>query len=177
MFQATIDPVAGSLGLSALVACIPLATFFIMLLGVKARAHVSAIIALIVAVAVACIAFQMPLGFALASATQGAAFGAIPIVYIILMAGTLLITLLLSVYFVGKTTRPVRELAEKAASIAAKGGVLAGDSPRETDRIMTVIESLNDQIERLSGDNIELERRERDANILMLEMQINPHFL
>jgi lactate permease len=53
---------------------------------VKARAHVSAIIALIVAVAVACIAFQMPLGFALASATQGAAFGAIPIVYIILMA-------------------------------------------------------------------------------------------
>lgn len=97
--------------------------------------------------------------------------------YIILMVGTLLITLLLGVYFVGKTTRPVRELAEKAESIAAKGGVLAGDSPRETDRIMTVIESLNDQIERLSGDNVELERRERDANILMLEMQINPHFL
>ena len=86
MFQATIDPVAGSLGLSALVACIPLVTFFVMLLGVKARAHVSAIIALVAAVAVACIGFQMPLGFALASATQGAAFGAIPIVYIILMA-------------------------------------------------------------------------------------------
>ena len=86
MFQATIDPIAGSLGLSALVACIPLVTFFIMLLGVKTRAYVSAIVALAAAVAVACIGFQMPLGFALASATQGAAFGAIPIVYIILMA-------------------------------------------------------------------------------------------
>ena len=86
MFQATLDPIAGSLGLSALVACIPLVTFFVMLLGVKARAHVSAIVALAVAVAVACIGFNMPLGFALASATQGAAFGAIPIVYIILMA-------------------------------------------------------------------------------------------
>ena len=86
MFQATIDPIAGNLGLSALVACIPLVTFFIMLLGVKARAYVSAIVALAAAVAVACIGFQMPLGFALASATQGAAFGAIPIVYIILMA-------------------------------------------------------------------------------------------
>ena len=85
MFQATIDPIAGNLGLSALVACIPLVTFFIMLLGVKALAYVSAIVALAAAVAVACIGFQMPLGFALASATQGAAFGAIPIVYIILM--------------------------------------------------------------------------------------------
>ena len=86
MFQATLDPIAGSLGLSALVACIPLLTFFIMLLGVKARAHVSAIVALCVAIAVACIGFRMPLDFALASATQGAAFGAIPIVFIILMA-------------------------------------------------------------------------------------------
>ena len=86
MFQASIDPIAGSLGLSALVACVPLLTFFIMLLGVKARAHVSAIVALIVAVIVACVGFQMPLNFALVSATQGAAFGAIPIVYIILMA-------------------------------------------------------------------------------------------
>jgi len=38
MFQALLDPVAGNLGLSALVACIPLLTFFIMLLGVKAKA-------------------------------------------------------------------------------------------------------------------------------------------
>ena len=86
MFQATLDPIAGSLGISALVACVPLLTFFVMLLGVKARAHVSAIVALLVAVIVAFLGFHMPLELALASATQGAAFGAIPIVYIILMA-------------------------------------------------------------------------------------------
>ena len=86
MFQAILDPVAGSLGLSALVACIPLLAFFIMLLGVKAKAHVSAVVALIVALLVAIIGFQMPAGLAIISATQGAAFGAFPIVYIICMA-------------------------------------------------------------------------------------------
>lgn len=86
MFQAALDPVASSLGLSALVACVPLLTFFAMLLGAKARAHVSALIALGVAVLVACIPFGMPLHLALASAAQGAAFGAFPIVFIILMA-------------------------------------------------------------------------------------------
>ena len=53
MFQAVVDPVAGSLALSALVACIPLAAFFVMLVGVKAKAHVSALVALIVALVVA----------------------------------------------------------------------------------------------------------------------------
>ena len=86
MFQALLDPVAGNLGLSALVACIPLVTFFIMLLGVKAKAHVSAVVALVAAVLVAIIGFQMPAGLALVSATQGAAFGAFPIVFIICMA-------------------------------------------------------------------------------------------
>ena len=86
MFQALLDPVAGNLGLSALVACIPLLTFFIMLLGVKAKAHVSAVVALVVALLVAIIAFQMPAGLAIVSATQGAAFGAFPIVFIICMA-------------------------------------------------------------------------------------------
>ena len=86
MFQALLDPVAGSLGLSALVACIPLVTFFIMLLGVKAKAHVSAVVALIVAITVAVLGFQMPAWLAFVSATQGAAFGAFPIVFIICMA-------------------------------------------------------------------------------------------
>ena len=86
MFQATLDPIASNLGLSALVACIPLVTFFIMLLGVKAKAHISAVAALIAAVLVAIVGFNMPAGLALVSATQGAAFGAFPIVYIICMA-------------------------------------------------------------------------------------------
>ena len=86
MFQALLDPVMGNLGLSALVACIPLVAFFIMLLGVKAKAHVSAVVALAVALLVGIIGFQMPADLAVVSATQGAAFGAFPIVYIICMA-------------------------------------------------------------------------------------------
>ncbi len=86
MFQATIDPVAGNLALSALVACIPLATFFIMLVAVKAKAHISAAIALVVALIVAIFAFQMPADLAGLSALQGACYGAFPIVFIIIMA-------------------------------------------------------------------------------------------
>lgn len=86
MFQAVIDPVAGSLALSALVACIPLAAFFIMLVGVKAKAHVSALVALVVALAVAIFAFGMPANLAALSGLQGACYGAFPIVFIIIMA-------------------------------------------------------------------------------------------
>lgn len=60
MFQAVVDPVAGDLALSALVACIPLAAFFVMLVGVKAKAHISALVALVVALIVAIFAFGMP---------------------------------------------------------------------------------------------------------------------
>ena len=86
MFQASIDPVAGNLGLSALVACIPLVTFFVMLVGLKAKAHISALVALIAALLVAIFGFQMPAHLAALSATQGIAYGAFPIVFIILMA-------------------------------------------------------------------------------------------
>ena len=86
MFQAVVDPVAGSLALSALVACIPLAAFFVMLVGVKAKAHVSALVALVVALAVAIFAFGMPANLAALSGLQGACYGAFPIVFIIIMA-------------------------------------------------------------------------------------------
>lgn len=86
MFQAVVDPVAGNLALSALVACIPLAAFFIMLVGVKAKAHVSALVALVVALVVAIFAFGMPANLAALSGLQGACYGAFPIVFIIIMA-------------------------------------------------------------------------------------------
>ncbi|MCT1368529.1 L-lactate permease [uncultured Kocuria sp.] len=85
-FTATTTAVAGSVGLTALVAALPLLTFFIMLLGVKARAHVSALTALLVSLLVAWIGFHMPLGLALLSGTQGLAYGAFPIVWIIVTA-------------------------------------------------------------------------------------------
>lgn len=86
MFQAVVDPVAGNLALSALVACIPLAAFFVMLVGVKAKAHISALVALVVALVVAIFAFGMPADLAVLSSLQGACYGAFPIVFIIIMA-------------------------------------------------------------------------------------------
>ncbi|OUO88902.1 L-lactate permease [Gordonibacter sp. An230] len=86
MFQATVDPVGGSLALSALTACAPLATFFVMLAGFKLKAHVSALGALVASLLVGILAFRMPIDLALLSALQGAAYGAFPIVFIIVAA-------------------------------------------------------------------------------------------
>lgn len=86
MFQATIDPVGGSLAASAAVACLPLLSFFICLVGVKLKAHVSAIISLAVAIAVAICGFNMPADLTFLSATQGAAYGVFPVCFIIIAA-------------------------------------------------------------------------------------------
>lgn len=85
-YTALTDAVGGSLALSALVGTLPLITFFVMLLAVKARAHVSGLTALAVALAVAVLAFGMPWNLALLSATQGAVFGLFPIVWIVVLA-------------------------------------------------------------------------------------------
>ena len=85
-FQVFTDAVGGSVGLSALVSTLPLLTFFAMLLGFKARAHTSGLVALIVAILVAIIGFNMPAGMAISSAFRGALFGLFPIVWTILTA-------------------------------------------------------------------------------------------
>lgn len=85
-FQIFTDAVGGSTGLSALVSTLPLLTFFIMLLGVKARAHTSGFVALIVAILVAIFGFHMPTAFAISSAFRGGLFGLFPIVFVILTA-------------------------------------------------------------------------------------------
>ena len=85
-FQYFTDAVGGSVGLSALVSTLPLITFFIMLLGVKARAHTSALVALVVAILVAILGFNMPTVMALSSALRGGLYGLFPIVWTILSA-------------------------------------------------------------------------------------------
>jgi len=85
-FTATTDPVFGSVAVSAIVALIPLLTFFVLLAFLKVKAHFAGGISLLVAIAVAIWAFKMPAGLALLSATQGAVFGAFPVVWIVIMA-------------------------------------------------------------------------------------------
>ena len=74
-YTAVTNAVGGSLGLSALVATIPLLTFFVMLLGVKARAHWSALVALAASILVAILGFHMPADLAGLGAVRGGIYG------------------------------------------------------------------------------------------------------
>lgn len=86
MYRPVLDPIAGSLTLSALIALLPLITIFVLLGVVKTKAHWAALSALAVAIGVAILAFGMPANLALLSATQGAAFGLFPIMLIVFAA-------------------------------------------------------------------------------------------
>ncbi|HEY5115691.1 MAG TPA: L-lactate permease, partial [Nakamurella sp.] len=86
MFQQVANPVGGSLALSALIAALPLLTLFVLLGALRWKAWQAGIASLIVALGVAIFAFGMPAGQALLAATEGAAFGLFPIIWIVLTA-------------------------------------------------------------------------------------------
>src|SRR3954454_11354218 len=86
MFQQIPDPVGGSLTLSALCAAIPLVTLFVLLGGFRVKAWIAGVVSLVVALLVAVALFEMPAGQALLSATEGAAFGFFPILWIVINA-------------------------------------------------------------------------------------------
>jgi lactate permease len=86
VYKPVLDPVAGNLTVSALIALLPLATIFLMLGLLKIKAHWAALTALAVAIVVAVAAFGMPVDLALLSASQGAVFGLFPIMLIVFAA-------------------------------------------------------------------------------------------
>ncbi len=86
MFQQSLDPVAGSLTLSALCAAIPLITLFVLLGGLRIKAWISGVVSLVVAMLVAIILFGMPVGQTVLAATEGAVFGFFPILWIVINA-------------------------------------------------------------------------------------------
>jgi lactate permease len=86
MFQQTLDPVAGSLTLSALCAAIPLVTLFVLLGGLRIKAWIAGVVSLVVSIVVAVALFGMPVGQALLAGGEGAAFGFFPILWIVLNA-------------------------------------------------------------------------------------------
>lgn len=86
MFTPSTEPIAGSVAISALVALIPLLTFFVMLAVVKVKAHYAGLSSLLVAILVAILGWQMPVGLAINSGVMGLVFGAFPIVWIVVMA-------------------------------------------------------------------------------------------
>ncbi|MER6690982.1 L-lactate permease [Streptomyces minutiscleroticus] len=86
MYVQELDPVAGSLGLSALVAALPLVLVLVLLGGVRMKAHLAGLIGLAAAALVAVLAYGMPVGQTLSGAAQGALFGLFPILWIVVNA-------------------------------------------------------------------------------------------
>lgn len=77
-------PVGGSLGLSALVAAIPLVVIFVCLAVLKMKAHKAAPLAVASAGAIAIGVWGMPVKLAGLATLQGAAFGLFPVFYIVI---------------------------------------------------------------------------------------------
>jgi lactate permease len=86
VFKQVLDPVGGSLGLSALCAALPLITLFVLLGVLRMKAWIAGLISLVVSIVVAVLAFGMPFGPALLSASEGAAYGFFPILWIVINA-------------------------------------------------------------------------------------------
>jgi lactate permease len=86
IYRQVYDPLGNSLGLSSIVAILPLAALFVMLGVLRVRAWLASVIGLAIALAIAVTAYSMPAGDALNSGLLGAAFGFFPIMWIVINA-------------------------------------------------------------------------------------------
>lgn len=86
MYRQILDPLAHSLGLSSLVAAVPLALLFLMLGVLRLRAWMASLLSLGVAIAIAVAVYRMPIGQALLAGGEGAVFGFFPILWIVINA-------------------------------------------------------------------------------------------
>jgi len=83
MWQHNYEPIGGSLGLSALVAAIPIVVLFVMLGVLRKPAWMSAMAALVSALIVSLAAYGMPAKLAVIATIYGAAYGVFPIAWIV----------------------------------------------------------------------------------------------
>lgn len=86
MYQPSTAPIGDSLVLSALIAALPLITVFLLLGVARIKAHWAGLSGLAVALVVAVTGYGMPADKALLSASQGAAFGLLPVLWILVTA-------------------------------------------------------------------------------------------
>jgi len=86
VYKQVLDPVSHSLGLTSIFAVLPLVTLFLLLGVARWKAQWAALAALLVSILVAVIVYPMPLGQALDSGLEGAAFGFWPIMWIVINA-------------------------------------------------------------------------------------------
>lgn len=83
-FTQNFTPVGDNLALSAIVALIPMLYFFWALAIKRMKGYMAGLTTLLVALVVAVIAYKMPAGMAVMSASQGAVYGILPIGWIII---------------------------------------------------------------------------------------------
>ena len=86
MFHQLLTPVGGSLGLSFVVAILPIATVLILLGVLKRPAWQAALAGLVVGLLIACTVWQMPANMAIGSAINGAVFALWPVMWIVICA-------------------------------------------------------------------------------------------
>jgi lactate permease len=86
MFQQLLTPVADSLGLSFLVAVLPIVAVLILLGGLRRPAWQAALAGLIIALVIAVTAWGMPFGLAIDAAVNGAVFALWPVMWIVVNA-------------------------------------------------------------------------------------------
>jgi len=86
VYTQDFDPVSSSLGLSSIFAVLPILALFVLLGGLRLAAQWAALTALGIAMLVAIIVYDMPVGQTALSATEGAAFGLFPIMWIVVTA-------------------------------------------------------------------------------------------
>src|SRR5215208_5304908 len=86
VYTQDFDPVSNALGLSSIFAVLPVLALFILLGGLRLAAQWAALVALGIAMLVAMIVYGMPVDQTALSATEGAAFGLFPIMWIVVAA-------------------------------------------------------------------------------------------
>ncbi|BCW55734.1 L-lactate permease [Arthrobacter sp. StoSoilB19] len=86
MFQQILDPIAGSLLLSALCAALPLVLLFVLLGVFRVKAAKAAIASLVLSFVLAVAGWQMPLDQALSATAAGIFYGLFPILWILVNA-------------------------------------------------------------------------------------------
>jgi lactate permease len=86
VYTQDFDPVSSSLALSSIFAVLPVLALFVLLGGLRMAAQWAALIALGIAMLVAMAVYGMPVDQTALSATEGAAFGLFPIMWIVVAA-------------------------------------------------------------------------------------------
>jgi lactate permease len=85
-YQQVVDPLWGSLGLSALCAALPLLLLFVLLGVFRVKAAKAALTSLLLSIVLAILVWQMPLDQALSATAAGAFYGLFPILWILVNA-------------------------------------------------------------------------------------------